>query len=95
MSRLQKKKSLDEKKKQRDIEARFIVEGLKNIRELFNSEFQIIEVFLTEKILNNHPELLDVVDKSNSIHYKLILEKDLKIFLMLLLKKYFFVFLKL
>lgn len=66
-------------KKQRDIEARFIVEGLKNIRELFNSEFQIIEVFLTEKILNNHPELMEVVDKSNSINYKLILEKDLKI----------------
>ena len=66
-------------KKQRDIEARFIVEGLKNIRELFNSDYQINEVFLTEKILNNYPELLEIGDRNHKNNYSLILEKDLKV----------------
>ena len=61
-------------KKHRDSESLFIVEGLKNIRELLDSEFHIIDVLTTETFLENNLDLLENIP----VNISLIPESGLK-----------------
>ena len=59
-------------KKYRNKAASFLIEGAKNVIELINSDYQIQQLFITEKFIAEHPEV-----NFDRLTYNLCSKKDL------------------
>ncbi len=62
------------KKKYRKENSQFIVEGLRSIKELIESNYTIEKIWTTENFLSNHP---DLKEKIMLLDYELINQNDL------------------